>query len=195
VLDGQGFHRLGGRQLRRVDVRFLAATNQPLRHLVATGRFREDLFHRLAAFVAELPGLAARREDIPLLVSHFMHEELARGGQSSPGITLGALAALVDYPWPGNVRELRHQVAAAVLLLEPGEPLSVEHLAPEVRGALEPNPAAPPLGLEHAVRRAEREAFLVALSASDNDPARARQLLGVGKTTFYRKLKELGLET
>jgi len=194
VLDDQGFHRVGGRKLESVSVRFLAATNRPIGELVAAGKFRKDLYHRLAAFVAELPGLSARREDIPLLVSYFVQEQLARSGRSSPGVTRGALAALVDYPWPGSIRELRHQIAAAVLLLEPGEPLSIEHLSPDVRAALDGSPPGPPLGLEHAVHRAEREAFQVALSTAGGDPAVARRLLGVGKTTYYRKLKELGLE-
>lgn len=191
VLENTSLYRVGGKNPVQVDVRFLAATNRDLEVLVEEGGFRRDLFHRLAAFQVKIPPLRERREEIPSLAARFFHRELQKNGVASPGITRGALGALVHYPWPGNVRELQNEIAKAALLLEPGEPLDLQHLSERIRHPGEK--ASPLLTLEEAVQRAEREAFAVALAAAQGDAAQAMDLLGVSKTTYYRKLKELGL--
>lgn len=194
VLENTSLYRVGGRAAVPVDVRFLAATNRELETMVEEGGFRRDLFHRLAAFQVKLPPLRERREEIPGLAARFFHRELEKNGIASPGITRAALGALVRSPWPGNIRELRNEIAKAALLLEPGEPLDLQHLSERVRrppGESEPPAAA--LTLEETVQRAEREAFAVALAAAGGDAGRAMTLLGVSRTTWYRKLKELGL--
>jgi DNA-binding NtrC family response regulator len=190
VLENPVLYRVGGRAPVQVDVRFVAATNRDLDVLVEEGGFRRDLYHRLAAFEVKLPPLRARREEIPSLAARFLVRELAKSGAASPGITRAALGALVLYSWPGNVRELQNEIAKAALLLEPGEPLDLHHLSPRVRHELD---ASSSLSLEETVRRAEREAFHVALAATEGDAQRAMELLGVSRTTYYRKLKELGL--
>jgi DNA-binding NtrC family response regulator len=196
VLEGTSLLRVGGRNPVAVDVRFLAATNRDLETLVEEGGFRRDLYHRLAAFEVKIPPLRERREEIPSLAARFFHRELAKSGLPSPGITRAALGALVHYPWPGNVRELQNEIAKAALLLEPGEPLDLPHLSERIRRPPGGVPAAlPPLTLEETVQRAEREAFAVALAATGGDAARAMELLGVSKTTWYRKVKELGIES
>jgi DNA-binding NtrC family response regulator len=190
ILENPVLYRVGGRVPVQVDVRFLAATNRDLDALVEEGGFRRDLYHRLAAFEVRLPPLRARREEIPALAAGFFHRELAKQGAASPGITRAALGALVVYPWPGNVRELQNEIAKAALLLESGEALDLHHLSPRVRQT----PAgSQPLTLDETVRRAEREAFAVALAAAGGDAPRAMELLAVSRTTYYRKLKELGL--
>jgi DNA-binding NtrC family response regulator len=194
VLENTSLFRVGGRNPVQVDVRFVAATNRHLEALVEEGGFRRDLYHRLAAFEVGLPPLRERREEIPALAARFFHRELEKNGLASPGITRGALGALVQYHWPGNVRELQNEIAKAALLLESGEPLDLPHLSGRVRrppgaGAAVP----PPLTLEETVLRAEREAFAVALGAAQGDAAQAMELLGISRTTYYRKLKELGL--
>ena len=195
VLEGTSVYRVGGRAPVQVDVRFVAATNRDLESLVEEGGFRRDLFHRLAAFQVTLPPLRARREEIPSLAARFFHRELERNGLSSPGISRAALGALVGHSWPGNVRELQNEIAKAALLLEHGEPLDLQHLSDRVRGpvpAAGTRPARPPLlTLDEAVRLAEREAFSVALAAAGGDAGCAMELLGVSRTTWYRKLKEL----
>ena len=191
VLESTSLYRVGGKQPVQVDVRFLAATNRDLDALVEQGGFRRDLFHRLAAFQVRLPPLRERREEIPSLAARFFHRELEKNGLASPGITRAALGALVRHPWPGNVRELQNEIAKAALLLEPGEPLDLQHLSSRIRASESAPPA--PLTLDETVRRAEREAFAVALAAAEGDTARAMELLGVSRTTYYRKLKELGL--
>ncbi|MEA2564559.1 MAG: two-component system, NtrC family, response regulator HydG [Acidobacteriota bacterium] len=194
VLEGTSVYRVGGRAPVQVDVRFVAATNRELESLVEEGGFRRDLFHRLAAFQVKLPPLRTRREEIPSLAARFFHRELERNGLSSPGISRTALGALVGYSWPGNVRELQNEIAKAALLLEPGEPLDLQHLSERVRGPV-PAPGTRPalLTLEEAVHQAEREAFSVALAAAGGDAGCAMELLGVSRTTWYRKIKELGL--
>ncbi|HYH47659.1 MAG TPA: sigma 54-interacting transcriptional regulator [Thermoanaerobaculia bacterium] len=192
VLEGTSLFRVGGKTAIPVDVRFLAATNRDLGSLVEEGAFRRDLYHRLAAFECRLPPLRERREEIPGLAARFFHREAAKAGLASPGITRAALSALVLHAWPGNVRELEHEIAAAVLLLEPGEPLDLPHLSPRLRRAVgEEGPTA--LTLEETVRRAERESFAVALAAAQGDAAQAMEILGLPRSTYYRKLKELGL--
>jgi DNA-binding NtrC family response regulator len=195
VLESTSLYRVGGRVPMPVDVRFVAATNRDLEALVEEGGFRRDLFHRLAAFQVTLPPLRERREEIPGLAARFFHRELERNGVSSPGITRTALGALVRHAWPGNVRELQNEIAKAVLLLEPGEPLDVQHLSERVRvlARAEQGARPPLLTLDEAVRRAEREAFSVALASSGGDAACAMEILGVSRTTWYRKLKDLGL--
>jgi DNA-binding NtrC family response regulator len=195
VLESTSLYRVGGRNPVPVDVRFVAATNRDLEALVEEGGFRRDLFHRLAAFQVKLPPLRERREEIPGLAARFFHRELERNGLSSPGITRTALGALVRHIWPGNVRELQNEIAKAALLLEPGDPLDVRHLSERIRALAraEQGTRPPLLTLDETVRRAEREAFSVALASSEGDAACAMEILGVSRTTWYRKLKELGL--
>ncbi len=191
ALESTSVMRVGGRAPVPVDVRFVAATHRDLEKLVAEGGFRLDLYHRLAAYVVKLPPLRERLEDLPLLAGHFFRRELAKLGVASPGITGAALSALVAYDWPGNVRELENEIAKGVLLLEPGEPLDLVHLAPRIQKGL--HAESRPLTLEETVRRAEEQAFRTAQAAAEGDANKAMQLLGLAKTTYYRKLKELGL--
>lgn len=193
VLESTSLYRVGGRAPVAVDVRFVAATNRDLETLVEEGSFRRDLYHRLAAFQVELPPLRERRAEIPSLAARFFHQELAKSGVTSPGITRAALGALVRHPWPGNIRELQNEIAKAALLLERGEALDLQHLSERVRRSVGAEPPAAALTLEETVLRAEREAFAVALAAAGGDPARAMELLGISRTTWYRKLKELGI--
>jgi DNA-binding NtrC family response regulator len=194
VLENTSLYRVGGRQPVSVDVRFLAATNRDLGVMVEEGSFRRDLYHRLAAMEVKLPPLRERREEIPSLAARFFHRELEKNGLTSPGITRAALGALVRHSWPGNVRELQNEVSRAVLLLELGEPLDLHHLSERLRGSRDGGPpAVEALTLDEAVRRAEREAFTLALAAAEGDAGRAMELLGVSRTTWYRKLKELGI--
>jgi DNA-binding NtrC family response regulator len=192
ALEDRQIYRVGGRCPVPVDVRFLAATNRNLEERIDSGEFRRDLFHRLAAHEARLPSLRQRPEDIALLAGHFFQRELARQGIPSPGMTRNALAALTAYDWPGNIRELINEMAKAVLLLEPGQPLDLSHLSARVKGALDGRQEAP-LSLAAQMLTAERAAYAAALAASDGDAGSALDLLGVSKATFYRKIKELGL--
>ena len=116
VLQEREFEPLGSERSVQVDVRIIAATNRDLRQLVADGRFQEDLYYRLNVIPIAMPPLRERREDIPLLVEHFIRRHAGRAGKRIDGISPDAMALLVDAPWPGNVRELENAVERAVVL-------------------------------------------------------------------------------
>ena len=195
LLENPALYRVGGRRPIAIDVRFLAATNKDLQQEIAAGRFREDLFHRLAGYLLVLPPLRERRADVALLAAFFFDQAIARQGLRSPGLSRAALAALLDFAWPGNIRQLQNEIVKATLLLDPGELLGPEHLsfAQAPRG-LAPGEAGAPLSLAAATFKAEREAFEVARLLAHGDPAAAREILGLPRTSYYRKLKELGFE-
>jgi len=128
VLESGSFERVGGGEAVQVDVRVIAATNRRLEELIAQGRFREDLYYRLAVVTLEAPPLRERRGDIPLLAEHFLRELCANTGQRPKRFEAGALEALAAHPWPGNVRELRNCVERLVILV-PGETIHAADLA------------------------------------------------------------------
>jgi DNA-binding NtrC family response regulator len=132
VLEEREFMRLGGEEPIRVDVRVIAATNQNLRQLVETGRFRRDLYYRLNVLHIELPPLRDRREDIPLLVDHFVRQTSREHDRPHIEISPEALEILVRYQWPGNVREIRNLVESMVVL-SPGRVIRPEDIPSEIR--------------------------------------------------------------
>jgi DNA-binding NtrC family response regulator len=133
VLQDKKFMHLGGVQEIQVDVRIIAATNVDLKSLVDEGRFREDLYYRLNVICVELPALRSRREDIPMLVHHFLEKFSEENGKSVTRVTPEALRPLMDYGWPGNVRELENVVERAVVLA-PGDTVTSELLPAGVVG-------------------------------------------------------------
>jgi transcriptional regulator with PAS, ATPase and Fis domain len=134
VLQERAFERVGGQQTLHVDIRVVASTNQDLVHLVEARVFREDLFYRLNVVPLRVPALRERREDIPLLVRHFLAHYNQVFARNVPGMTLEALALLGRYPWPGNVRELEHLIARLVATSRP-RVLDVADLPPEMHAA------------------------------------------------------------
>jgi transcriptional regulator with GAF, ATPase, and Fis domain len=130
VLQEGEFERVGDQTIRHADVRLVAATNLDLAQAVAEGRFRADLYYRLNIYPVRIAPLRERREDIPLLVEHFLAETCARYEKRMPGITERAMKALVGYDWPGNVRELRNTIERSVILLEPHERIDLKHIDP-----------------------------------------------------------------
>jgi DNA-binding NtrC family response regulator len=132
VLESRSFFRVGGAQPIRVDVRVIAATNRPLKDLVAAGEFRDDLFYRLNVLAIYLPPLRERKGDIPILVRHFVRELSARHGIEFKGISPEAMEILVNAHWPGNVRQLRNLIESMVVLA-PGGEIRPGDIPPEVR--------------------------------------------------------------
>jgi DNA-binding NtrC family response regulator len=132
VLEQREFHRVGGEQSIKVDVRIVAATNQDLRQLVAIGDFRRDLYFRLNVLSIELPPLRERRADIPLLVEAFVRDVSDRNDREFPGISPEAMDILIEYQWPGNIRELRNLVESMVVLA-PGRAIRPEDIPDDVR--------------------------------------------------------------
>ena len=149
VLEQREFHRVGGEELIRVDIRLVTATNQDLKRLVATGRFRKDLYYRLNVLHIELPPLRRRREDIPLLVEAFIEDATRRHDRSFEGISPEAMELLQAYYWPGNIRELQNLVESMVVLA-PGRVVLPKDIPSEVRGETTAGGALIPVGLGSA---------------------------------------------
>jgi two-component system response regulator HydG len=170
-----------------VDVRVIAATNRDLEASVRAGGFRTDLFYRLRVVVIALPPLRERREDIPLLVAHFLGRSAAGGGVR--GIEPDALASLLQRPWPGNVRELQNAIEAATALAR-GPRLTLLDLRPAQSEACAEAVAAAPDGLELSLAAWERACIEATLARVGGDVRKAAALLGVGRSTLYRKLRQ-----
>ena len=192
VLEEREIQRVGGTSTIPIDIRVIAATNRDLESAVKDGGFRADLFYRLAAFPLVIPPLREHREDIPLLVSHFLQDYAERADESVRGISPAALQTLLAYDWPGNVRELRNAIERA-LLLETTDRLQVSNLPPQL-AAVVPSPTDPggpaqPLSLQEA----ERRAVVHALEASDWNITKAAQMLNINRVTLYRKLRKYDL--
>jgi DNA-binding NtrC family response regulator len=193
VLENRSFTRVGGTEEVMVDVRLIAATHRNLRELVAEGRFREDLLYRLSVIQTRLPPLRERRDDIPDLVRHFCDVLGDQMGRHVTQIADDALEVLSNYRWPGNVRELRNVVERA-LVLGDGAILELDDLPPELQLAGPPtgSPAGPAITAQKVMPLAdlEAQAIAAALEATGGNKARAAALLGIDRTTLYRKLKD-----
>ena len=177
-----------------VDVRIVAATNKDLRHEVGERRFREDLYYRLAVVPLAIPPLRERRDDIPLLVSHFLAQYSQRSGQPAKRISPTALQRLMDAPWPGNIRELEHAIERAVVL-SPGAEISPDSLALEpIVSAAQATPGLESIEQARAVlNNVERDKLRTALDQTGGNRSRAAKLLGISRSTFYEKIKRYGL--
>ncbi len=192
VLEERTLRRLGGRAEVEVDVRVLCATHRDLRSLARDGRFREDLYFRLQVFAIELPPLRERRDDIPMLVQHFVDKLAAETGKRVQGVTPAALAALQGHPWPGNVRELRNAVERAMILCD-GEVIGPEHLPPDVVPARRAEGSLRvPLGA--TLDQVERRYILASLERHGGNKARTAASLGISEKTLYNKLRRYAAE-
>ncbi|MGH9392697.1 MAG: sigma-54 interaction domain-containing protein, partial [Terriglobales bacterium] len=181
---------VGSTRRVKIDVRIVAATNRDLQAAVANGSFRKDLFFRLNVISIKMPPLRDRIMDLPLLAEHFL-ERSAPPGTAPRAFTDEAMARLLSYEWPGNVRELENCVERT-LAMAPGPRLEAADL-PSYLQQLRPRPVASVAAEPNSIRAIsdlEREAILDALQQVKGDKLLAARLLGIGKTTLYRKLKE-----
>jgi two-component system response regulator PilR (NtrC family) len=207
ALQAGEIQRVGGTGTLRVDVRLIAATHRDLAREVQAGRFREDLFYRLNVVPIRVPSLAERKEDIPLLVAHFVQRLAEKAGRAPPDVPRAALERLATYHWPGNVRQLEHTVERAFVLSRNAEILDVP-LPPEaqVRSPAEPTlapptrpegPTAPRVGegrtLPEVLEDVERAAIREALDACGGVQAQAARRLGLSKSNLGYRIQKLGL--
>lgn len=201
VLEGGEVYRLGENKPRNVSVRLIAATNRDLRLEVAAGRFRMDLFYRLAVTVLHLPGLTEHKEDIPRLVRHFADLTAQRYGVPAKYPAPEVLKIFQSYTWPGNVRELRNVVESMVLLAL-GDMLTLEDVPPEFPGltasaANRPSMtdlASAPLPAAGRLADSEKAAITAAIRAEAGNFTRAAGRLGIAKSTLYEKMKRYGID-
>jgi len=202
LLQEHEFRPVGALQWRRVDLRIIAATHRDLKAEVAAGRFRQDLYYRLNVIAIHLPPLRERQEDIPLLIRHFLE------GRFDPGPEL--FGTLTSYEWPGNVRELQHCLERLVALRSEGalrlsdlpSALQQHQAARDLRQlshvVAEPVEILPearlmPKSPVISIPESERQAILAALADTGGERTRAAQILGIGRTTLYRKMKKYGM--
>jgi len=197
VLQEEEVRPVGDSKSRSVDVRVIAATARDLSREVAEGRFREDLFYRLDVVRVTVPPLRERREDIPLLVDHFLAQFRASLGKNVRGVADDALGKLVAYAWPGNVRELENVIERAVILANEDR-ITLRELPENLKGSAQAAaPAAPPIpsdfSLGAARRRFETAWIRDALEAAKGNRTHAARLLGISHRALLYKLKEYGL--
>lgn len=188
VVEQEEFFRVGGTRLLKTDARLIAASNRDLRKAIAEGDFREDLFYRLSVVQIQLPPLRERVEDIPLLATHFLAIHSQRIKKKVTGIRSNAMNALSRYKWPGNIRELQNVIERAVIMVEPGEEISPEHLPFNL---LEEKTEVQNPG--EALKHAEREIIIQTLKECNWNRSLTAKRLGIGRRTLYDKLARLGI--
>ncbi len=188
VLQDRTFVAVGGAQPQQVDIRLLTATHKSLRQEVEARRFREDLMYRIRVVPVFIPPLSERDGDVEALTWHFIDVFNAQGRRSISGIEGDAYRMLMRYPWPGNIRELRNVIEYAFVVGR-SPTLTAEEFPPELRGELPPGRSAGPLGPDDE----DRARIADALAAAHGQKSHAAELLGISRTTLWRRMRELKL--
>jgi transcriptional regulator with PAS, ATPase and Fis domain len=201
VLQEREFERVGDSHTTKVDVRVIAATNSELHRMVIDGQFREDLYYRLNVIPVQLPPLRERKEDIPLLVQHFLDKFRAEAGPAAARapITMSqeAMRQLMTYQWPGNVRQLENAIERAVAFSAGRTQIDLPDLPSEIQQARQPEltsvVALPEDGidLDAFVARIERELIQRSLERTGGNKGQAAKLLNLKRTTLVEKIKRL----
>jgi two-component system nitrogen regulation response regulator NtrX len=189
VLQEGEFHRVGGEQIIRVNVRVVSATNRDLTAMVAQEKFREDLYYRLSVVPIRVPALRERPHDIRLLAEYFLEDFCARNNFKRKMLDETVFALLESYTWPGNARELRN-VIERMAILTPGERLTRDSIPVEVRVQRE---AGPKSTIQEARESAEREHILRALEETNWNVSGAARTLGMERTNLHKRIRALGL--
>lgn len=201
VLQEQSFERVGGNSRVSVDVRVVTATNRDLSAEIVSGRFRQDLYHRLAVVPIQVPALCDRREDIPVLTRYFLKRTVEISGLPVREISDDAIAALQSYNWPGNVRELRNLIER-LLIMAPGssdEPIAASMLPAEVdsqtltTGRREGSETLMSMPLRDARETFEREYLVAQINRFGGNISRTAGFVGMERSALHRKLKALGV--
>ncbi|MEK1855113.1 MAG: sigma-54 dependent transcriptional regulator [Phyllobacterium sp.] len=201
VLVDQQFERVGGTKRIKVDVRIISSTAQNLEAMIAEGRFREDLFHRLAVVPVIVPPLADRRDDIPALVEFFMGQIADQAGIKPRKIGADAMAVLQSHSWPGNIRQLRNNIERLIILARGDDPeavITADLLPAEIGDTL---PKAPTesdqhimaLPLREARERFEKEYLIAQINRFGGNISRTAEFVGMERSALHRKLKSLGV--
>jgi DNA-binding NtrC family response regulator len=204
VLEEMAFRRVGGEKLVNVDVRIVAATNVQLAQAVEEGAFREDLYYRLNVFPIRLPPLRERREDIPLLLRHFLDSAAREYGLTPPRVAADAMAWIVDFDWPGNVRQLRALCERWVIVAQgrtllkemlPRELVRGRRIAPEEMADLGLDDSLPLLPQLQRIQQQVESAYLhKVLVRCDGHLQNAAKHAGISRRTLYNKMKAYDLD-
>jgi len=192
ALESKEILPVGGTSVVTVDVRIMAATHRDLMQLVQEGRFREDLYYRLAVIEIHLPSLSERREDIPLMVHHFIRKYNRQMNRRVKGVEPDLMHALMQRTWKGEVRELEN-IIERLMIFANGEILRGADLPKEVLSAREPRKITDAATLKGALEEFEREVIRTQLERHQGHRGKTAQALGISEATLYRKLSELGI--
>jgi DNA-binding NtrC family response regulator len=195
VLQENELERVGGGETIKVDVRVVAATNKDLQAEIAGGRFREDLYYRLAVVPIELPPLRARREDLPSLVEHFLQQVCADNGRRPKKIAPSAMTLMMQHEWPGNVRELKNVVERLTILTGDADVITeadVGDALPRVKSVKAEFARGTPF--KDLVAAAEREIIMAALEANDHHVSNTARELVLERSHLYKKMRALGID-
>jgi two-component system response regulator AtoC len=203
VLEEMSFRRVGGREPVRIDVRILAATHVDLSTAVSEGKFRQDLYYRLNVFPIKLPPLRERREDISLLMRHFLDEISVEYELEPPIVSVEALSAILAYPWPGNVRQLRAMCERWVII-RPGQRLEREHLPPDMSAGTAHSEGIGGLHIDETVsmkhntdrivQQIERAFLFKVLRRCAGHLDQSADAAGISRRTLYTKMKQYSLD-
>jgi DNA-binding NtrC family response regulator len=202
ALQSGEFRRIGSNRHIKADIRIIAATNKDLREEVQRGRFREDLYYRIAVIEIHMPSLRERTDDIPLLVEHFLRVN-TYGGRERLQITSEAMACVLKYPWPGNIRELRNVIERLSVLAD-SQVLTVDALPPAIaKAGLEPAELGGPVrptdasrndgAIDFTLDEIERQHILKTLERHRWNKKRVAGILGIDTKTLYNKLRRYGV--
>ena len=194
VLESGEIVRVGSNEPLKVNVRLISATNRDLPEAIAAGKFRQDLYHRLKVVSLKLPPLRSRREDIPLLIDHFLKEYSAAHHKAIRGLTPAVRKALTAYSWPGNVRELKNAIESMVVIDADGI-LDLDDLTEDIQAA-SPAPSeavGADILVGHKLEAIEEHYIAETLKLTHGNREEAAKLLGIGERTLYRKIKEYGV--
>ncbi len=192
VLENEEFERVGDSKTIKVDVRLIEATNGNLAQAVKRGSFREDLYYRIRVFPIDMPPLRERREDVPLLIKHFVDQFNRELGRHIRQVAPDALDFLENYSYPGNVRELQNIIEHAFVCCE-GAVISLEHLPKDIQQSLQLDHHHPFVG--GSLKNLEHEAILRVLEQAEWRLKTASQQLGISRSTLWRKLKRMGIQS
>jgi DNA-binding NtrC family response regulator len=193
VLQENEVRPIGTNKSIKVDVRVIAATNKDLKAEVERKAFREDLFYRLAVVPIHLPPLRDRRDDIPLLIDHFIRKSCQENGLDAKKVSVQGMRHLMEYQWPGNVRELENLIARAVLISS-GPEITPDFLFPLARET-DSNIMPLPQAARKALQAVERQKIIDALHTVKGNRSRAARLLGISRASFYKKLRSYSLSS
>ncbi len=197
VLQEREFERIGDSHTIKIDVRVIAATHSDLARRVADGTFREDLYYRLNVLPVQLPPLRERREDIPLLVQHFLQRLAADSGRGAMTVSQEAMRQLMAYRWPGNVRQLENTVERALAFSQGRTSIDIQDLSPEIQNqaaAVEGSETWLPedgIDFERYIEGIELSLIKRSLERTHGNKRQAARLLNLKRTTLIEKLKRL----
>jgi DNA-binding NtrC family response regulator len=198
ILQDGTFERVGETTTQKTDARVIAATNQNLSKLVDEGKFREDLYYRIHVIPITLPALRNRKDDIDLLVRHFIARYNKKNNKKIQGISEEVRDLFMNYSWPGNVRQLENVIEGAMIMAS-GEIINKENLPKSFNDRekhdIKTSPSAAGKSLKEGLKDPEREIILAALKETNNNRSKAAVKLGINRTTLYNTLKKYGIES